>query len=388
MSGRDEFLREMAAAQDDVLGQRSLAGGVKARLRRTLAQRARRRVTGPFLLASLASAAAVFVVVAVVARRSPLTFAVGDAGARGEIGAPIVAAESRPVDLLFSDGSFLALAPSGRARVTSIDERGAAILVERGRAEVSVVPRKNGSWRVDIGPFEIHVKGTRFSIDWDPESERLDFHLHKGAVVITAPCLAGGRSLVAGESLQASCRVPAPEAAPSVVVAPAPGPTLAPPPVRAHAEAPGPGWRQLAAAQDYAAALEAALRLGFDRELRTAAPADLLVLGDVARLAGDPEHAVRAYEAARRKHPSADRSAFAIGLVEFDHRRRYRTAADWFAAYLDEQPDGPLVEEAQGRLMESWQRAGEPAKARAVGESYLARAPHGQYADLARRLTR
>jgi hypothetical protein len=112
----------------------------------------------------------------------------------------------------------------------------------------------------------------------------------------------------------------------------------------------------------------------------------LLVLGDVARLAGDPERAVQAYEAAHRKHPTDDRSAFAIGLVEFDHWHRYRRAAEWFAAYLGEQPDGSLVDEARGRLMEAWQRAGEPAQARAIAEAYLTRSPNGQYADLARRL--
>jgi hypothetical protein len=385
VNGRDDFLRDLAAAQDEVLRQRSIAGGVKARVRQTLARRTSRRRTWLVTLSVAAAALGVVAIVA-VARRAPLTFAVGDAGARGELGAPIVAAEAKPVDLVFSDGSYLALAPRGRARVTSIDERGAAILVERGRADVSVVPRKNGSWRVEMGPFEIHVKGTRFSLDWDPEAERLDFQLHKGAVVITAPCLAGGRALVAGESLQASCRAQPPEeeGAPAVeAVAP---PTRAR--ARGAAPAPSPAWRPRAGAQDYRAALDAALSFGFERELRRSSPADLLLLGDVARLAGDPARAVQAYEAARRKHPTVDRSAFAIGLVEFDHRHRYRAAADWFATYLSEQPEGPLAEEAQGRLMEAWQRAGEISKARAVGEAYLSRHPRGQYADLARRLTR
>jgi hypothetical protein len=390
MSGRDELLREMAAAEDEVLHRSSLVGAAKVRLRATLDRRARRRLASPVVV-SVAAAAAAVVAVTAVARRSPLTFDVGDAHVRGEIDAPIVAADARPVDLVFSDGSLFALAPRGRARVTSIDSRGAAILVERGRADVSVVPRKNGSWRVDVGPFEIHVKGTRFSLDWDPEAERLDFHLHKGAVLITAPCLEGGRALVAGESLEASCHPRV--AAPAPALEPAAPPAAragARPVARARADAPPApsSWRELAAAQDYAGALEAARRLGFERELRAGGPSDLLVLGDVARLAGDPERAVQAYEAAHRKHPAADRSAFAIGLVEFDHWHRYRRAADWFAAYLGEQPHGPLVDEAQGRLMEAWQRAGEPAKARAVGEAYLAQSPTGQYADLARRLTR
>jgi TolA-binding protein len=105
-------------------------------------------------------------------------------------------------------------------------------------------------------------------------------------------------------------------------------------------------------------------------------------------LAGDPTRALQAYQAARSKHSSPDRSAFAIGLVEFDQRGRYASAAEWFARYIQEQPRGPLVDEARGRLMEAWQRSGNAAKAREVAEAYLTRSPRGQYADLARRLTR
>jgi hypothetical protein len=379
----------MASAQDQLLRHRSVVGEARARLRLAAAPRARRRLA-PAILAGAAAAAAI---AALVAWRSPLTFAVGDDGVRGQLGAPIVAPASRPVDLVFSDGSYLALGPAGRARVTTIDHRGAAILVEHGHADVSVVPHRNGRWRVDVGPFEVLVKGTRFSISWDPDEERLDFQLHKGAVVITAPCLPGGRALVEGQSLRASCRAPRP--APSVAAAapaeraPRPDEGAAPqaPPARSAARPQASTWRQLAGEQDYRAALDAAVRAGFDREVRRSSPSDLLWLGDVARLAGDPARALLAYEAARQKRPAADRSAFAIGLVEFDHRHRYRRAADWFEAYIAEQPAGPLVEEAEGRLMEAWQRAGEPAKARAAGQQYLARHPRGLYSDLARRLT-
>jgi hypothetical protein len=63
LSARDDFLREVASAQDELLHRGSAVDGVKVRLRRTVAERAHRRVTGPFLFASLASAALVFVMV-------------------------------------------------------------------------------------------------------------------------------------------------------------------------------------------------------------------------------------------------------------------------------------------------------------------------------------
>jgi hypothetical protein len=373
----------MAAAQDELLGSASVLAHEKARLRGAPVPRARRPFLVP-LLVTLGAAAACFVVVSTM-RRGALTFAVGAAALDGEVGAAIIAPEASPVDLGFSDGSQVALGPSGRARVTTIDAHGATILVERGHADVSVVPRRNGRWRVDAGPFAIHVKGTRFSFDWDPATERLDFHLHKGAVEITAPCLDGGRSLVAGESLQASCRPPRVEASPAP---PAAVPASEPPRAAPQAREASTSWRQLAGAQDYRGALDAALRRGFDGECRRSSPADLLLLGDVARLAGDPEHAMQAYASARKRRDGADRSAFAIGLIEFDQRHRYRRAAEWFETYVREQPRGPLVEEAEGRSMEAWQRAGEPSKAREAAQSYLVRHPTGPYADLARRTKR
>lgn len=386
MTERDDFLREMASAQDELIRRGSILAREKQRLRGELARRVsppRRRLAPVFI--ALGAVAAALAVLA-TSSRPALTFAVGNAKSAGELGTAINAPEASPVDLRFSDGSLLALGPSGRARVTILHERGAAILVERGHADVSVVPRKNGRWRVDVGPFAIHVKGTRFSFDWDPASEWLSFHLQTGAVEITAPCLDGGRSLVAGESLRASCRPSAPE----VSAAPArpavePSPAVQEPPAPARS---APAWRQLAGAHDYRGALDAALARGFDAECRRASPADLLLLGDVARLAGDPERALQAYGAARKKRDDAGRSAFAIGLIEFDHRRRYQQAAEWFAIYVREQPRGALVEEAEGRLIEAWQRAGEASKAKQAAEAYLARHPAGQYADLALRTKR
>ena len=396
LTPREQFLRQMAAAQDAELGQVGSVAQQKARLRQRIEQGARglrlaRWLALPAVVAGVAAAAWLLF------WPSPLTFAVGAPRAHGEVGVAVAAPPADAIDLMFSDGSFVALGPTSRARVTTIDARGAAILVERGHADVSIVPRKGGSWRVDAGPFEIQVKGTRFSFDWDPTLEQLDFRLDHGAVRITAPCLPGGRSLVAGQSLRASCKAVASSEVPASAT-PEPATTKALPSADAAASAAplaqvvavptAPSWQKLAAAQDYRAALKAAIKLGFEAECSRGSSADLLQLGDVARLAGDPARAVQAYEAARGKRASADRSAFAIGLVEFDQRGRYARAAEWFATYIKEQPSGPLAEEAHGRLMDAWQRAGNAAQARAVAATYLSRYPRGQYADLARRLTR
>jgi hypothetical protein len=396
----DDLFRRVAEAQDELLERVSTVDREVRRIAERPAPRARRAwLVAPVLLTA-AGAAAAF---ALVALGRPLTVERTDVAAAVSVGADVVAPAERPVALAFSDGSTMELGATARARVTRLNAHGAAIRVERGRAAISVVPRRGNDWGVDVGPFHVAVKGTRFSLRWEPETERFSFELEHGKVVITSPCLAGERALVAGESLEASCRWQPADRPPVAAAASAPAPVAAPPvevmapevaPVDEPAEAPrvrvserAPAWRKLASAQRYGEALAAAERGGFAAECRRRDAADLLLLGDVARLAGSPARAAQAYEAARRKRGATpDRSAFGLGLVAFDQRRDYRAAAAWFQTYLREQPRGALAEQAEGRLMDAWQRAGEGARAREAARGYLARYPHGAYGDLARRL--
>ncbi|HEX6245102.1 MAG TPA: hypothetical protein VFZ61_29475, partial [Polyangiales bacterium] len=91
----------------------------------------------------------------------------------------------------------------------------------------------------------------------------------------------------------------------------------------------------------------------------------------------------------RRRFPGskeASTAAFTLGRMAFDQRARYADAARWFAVYLAEQPDGPLMGDARGRLLEAHQHLGNTAAARREAEGYLRRFPDGPYADQARRI--
>ncbi len=158
------------------------------------------------------------------------------------------------------------------------------------------------------------------------------------------------------------------------------------PTLTSHARA---DWRGLAARAQYRESLAAAVaelngggwtagcaRLGAD---------DLVLLGDVARLAGDLSRADEAYQSARRRFPSADRPTFALGLIAFEGRHDYGAAAGWFEAYLRRYPRGALAREAAGRLLESRLKAGDDAAARAAATTYLRDFPGGPHAELARR---
>jgi hypothetical protein len=112
-----------------------------------------------------------------------------------------------------------------------------------------------------------------------------------------------------------------------------------------------------------------------------------LLLGDVARLAGEPEHAAHAYAAVRRRFagsPSAARAAFALGRLRVDTDRA--AAERWFDTYVREEPSGPLVAAAHDWLFELAVSSGEPGRRQARARSYLDLYPNGAHAEDARRL--
>jgi tetratricopeptide (TPR) repeat protein len=145
-------------------------------------------------------------------------------------------------------------------------------------------------------------------------------------------------------------------------------------------------WRTLAAAGKFRDALAAAEQAGFDAECKRASGADLLALGDAARLSGSAERAEQAYGAAHGKLSQGGRASYGLGLVAFDQRGDFTRAARHFEAYLREQPGGSLRTEAMGRLLEAWQRAGRVSEARRVAERYLSLYPQGPQAARAKQL--
>lgn len=385
--------REVRALQDESRAARPVPS-VEERLARLHAEIGRRGApTRASLARSLALGAVVGLVVALVGvwfvgPAEPLV-----ASARGDsvaVGALLSAAHER-VPISFSDGTLLSLERDSRARIVRLDEQGAELALERGTLRAAVVPRPNARWVVAAGPFEIRVTGTRFDASWDPSRELLRVVMQEGSVRVTGACLSEPRALGAGDVSEFSCasKSTAVAAQPEPAGARLPQPPVAPrPSVKPRAAT--PDWRELARESRFKQALVAAESAGYSGLCARLSAADVLELGNVARLAGNPARAAEAYLAARQRFAgsgTAASAAFQLGRIAFDGARDYASARRWFDAYLAEAPGGGLAQEALGRRMEAEHRSGDRVAAKASAERYLARFPGGAHAALAQSLT-
>lgn len=390
------------------------------------------------------SLAALLTAVGLVLSRSPvegppLSFHVGAGQKPGVLRALEVAPSDARLPIEFSDGTRLELEPGARARVVELGREGGEVVLEAGRAHVSVVPQARRSgvepWRVRTGPYLVEVKGTRFELAWDPQADAFALDLFEGRVVVGGCEPGQSHTLVAGQSARASCGekrwvvsslaaasalevAPAREA-PSEAVTSLPGDAsvsasdaeaeakerdaheraaegaerVAPSSERAarrpapKVAAPAPSWQALAREGHFEAAYRRIVEAGLDTRHERLPAADLLLLGDTARLNADVAVARSAYLTVRRRFAQsaeAARAAFALGRIEVEADPS--GAARWFELYLREQPRGSLVAAARDRLFELAAAAGDEQRQRRAAREYLEHQPAGAHAADARKL--
>jgi hypothetical protein len=345
--------------------------------------RQQRRWLPIVVAASVAAGVAAFFVVT-----RPVTFQIGEARP-GQLGSVIEATDGRTVPVSFSEGSTLSLHDGGRIRVLSVERGDARVLVEDGVVDASIAHRGGAPtrWQFEVGAYHVTVTGTRFRIAFRAAGDRsLRVSTEEGSVAVSGGCLETPKTVSAGESLEASCparEMPAPDDVPAAEAALAPTPDLAPTAKAMRTER----WRELLAAGRLLEGLRAAERASFDQVCRTATAKELLALADAGRFFGPSKRAVAALVAMRARFPgsaAAGTAAFTLGRIVFEKEHDYSQAASWFETYLREQPSGPLMGDAFGRLMEARLRAGDTLRARTTAEQYLGRFPAGPYSAEAR----
>ena len=321
------------------------------------------------------------------------------------------------MNVLFNEGSKFALAPGTRGRIRVVDRDGAHLAIEHGTASFQVTQATGRRWLVDVGPFLVTVKGTVFTVTWDPLSEHFELSLRRGSVVVSGPVSAGEIALRAGQRLVVNLAKietviteettepvsgqlagPPPAVVPADVQPPAEATQPARPSPAAMSVTPTAAklgaenrWRDELARGHWDRILADVKRAGVETTLNKASSEDLFALADAARYQRRPDLARAALLAERRRFPDSPRSLDAIYLLGRSEETRESGTAHaiaWYDEYLNRAPTGPFVGEALGRKMTLTEKLEGPARARPVAQDYLRRFPKGNYAGSARELIR
>ncbi len=360
------------------------------------------------------------------------------------VDAPLEAPSSQATRVDLSDGSSFALAPGSAARLRAIDARGARFALTRGEAEIEVIHRDATRFAIEAGRYTLHVIGTRFAARYDEARDTLAVQMREGRVRIEGPfgdVFASGTEWieVGPEGPREQATVTATTIAP---VVPGPGPVIearaevhsetdeigeageageaeageagragethsavradervARPSAVAALEDPPAGGRSRARSfedrrrafrramerGDYTVALSHLRQADRERVRATGNAQALLRLATAERRAGLASAQVTLTRI-RSRFPTSGPAADALFLLarRSFQAHRYAAAADGFAGYLREAPEGRHRRDAAGRLIEARRAAGQSSGAARAAERYLSRYPDGPHQNVAR----
>jgi hypothetical protein len=359
-----------------------------------------------------------------------LEFAVGVGGESGTVG-QVVSSRTGGAQVLFTDGSRVALRQDARLTVLALTPTGAEVRLLDGVVEVDVRHRSDAAWTFEAGPYVVRVEGTSFELGWDAGNRRLSLRMHAGRVALGQP--AGGRpwrSVVGGESVvldeggnsagpaatdegrpsgvgpESPPEAPSVGARPPVAVSSSTGEARVRTGDRSRARGVGAEHRSVGSAPRQAAwasmlskgAFEAivaeAAQAGIDVCLGAEGEQNLAALADAARYTHRADLARRTLLAMRARFPTSSRArdaAFFLARIDETARPASEGALDWYARYLEESPRGSYAEEALGRQMILLGRRPNgrgAARARGVASRYLEQYPRGVYSGEASTLLR
>jgi TolA-binding protein len=339
---------------------------------------------------------------------TPVPFYVNGHAERSHVGRWLRTKAGEKSRIGFADGSAVEIQERSETRIIEADEKHVTVDLNTGRLFFDVAHDRGNDWTVRAGPFAVLVVGTRFSVQWDATSSLFLLNVSRGTVRVIGPGISNdGVSLSAGNGLRAD--------ADSGVIAIGPDEKLRNSPLTpdkldfetgqdaAHATAPTvpdamhptsrknevQEWKKLSRDKQYGASLHAAKALGIAFLSRTLEEKDLWQLANTARYAKDPESAEALFVAYRTRFPGSakrETAAYLLGLTATAAPSDAADAAFWFETYLREDENGPLAQEAIGRLINLKQKTGRPEEAKAFARTYLSRFPEGPFAAPANRL--
>lgn len=353
--------------------QPALNPGVRSRVLAQHPQSGAPRAFPPYRWALSGFAVAVALAVMLILRApSALTFQA--AGRTGEVGAWLSAQPTQELALNFSEGTRVSLSKGSRGRVTRVTHSGAHMELADGSVEAEVTHAPGAAWSFGAGPFEVTVTGTKLGVSWAPDTGRFELSVSRGSVLVKGPFISQQQEVRAGQVCRVDLNHHLMELGQLVDEAVHPAQTTL-------SAAPQPSTAPQPSAVPKTVG-SAALPPTTSSASHPLSAQSLLDEARAARMSGRPDLERAALLACRKRapgQPAAAQAAYLLGRASAAGE-----ASAWFEAYLREMPQGLLAREAAGRLIESYQAAGNPAAAQSAASRYLARYPNGPHAAMAR----
>ena len=286
--------------------------------------------------------------------------------------------------LRFADGSRVDLVgEASSVEVGPMSVSYTELVLEKGAARFDVTHNPERRFAVRAGNTRVEVLGTRFTVE--RSEPRVRVLVEQGRVRVIWP--GGERALSAGE---VGWFPPDPIGS----AAPEPVPV---PRGDGEPEAPPSGGRNADRAALRSQFLELARRGEYrqaygvmreDPSVVTNSAEDLMLAADAARLSGHPERApeyLRRITTEHRRDSRAPLAAFTLGRILLTQLGQPAEAQRAFALTRELAPGGALAEDALAREVESAERSGQRARARALADEYSKNYPAGKRLDAVRR---
>jgi ferric-dicitrate binding protein FerR (iron transport regulator) len=318
------------------------------------------------------------------------------------------------IQLSFDEGSKFVLSPGTRGRLRAVASEGTRLAIEHGAASFQITENPARRWFVEAGPFVVSVRGTDFTVVWEPQQQQIEVRLRRGSVVVNGPVVGDGLVLRPGQNLTvslpkaevvitegqsrtaataASVDIAPPVSAPPSSSASVSGGEQESPASRAHAAAPPAAtarrWEEAMANGQWDRILADVDREGVETTLPNLNSTELFALADAARYRRRTDLARIALLEQRRRFPNSPRALdalFLLGRVEEARASGQGLAIERYDEYLARAPTGTYAAEALGRRMILTKAVEGPLKASRIAEEYLRRFPKGSYAQAARAL--
>jgi TolA-binding protein len=410
MTGRDKIARDLGellaeASGPDQLDERLarqkaavVAAAVKGRGRH-------RRLIFPIVpsaaIGAVAAAACFAIWVGINSADDRIAFFVNDEPGELAEGHFIQTEGNREV-IRFDGGHQFQFGKATKARVVKAGAGQVIVDLEQGEVQAEVVPGSRVAWIVRAGEYRVAVKGTVFSVNWDDSAAVLKVSVDRGKVAVHGPgvdeegvFVSQGSSLRADaskgqitveqthkeETVTATDSQAQSEVAPVAIDASGTATAQDASLSLGKGNVAPPDWKKMYANKDFQGIMDLAEKKGVETIKRRLGKDELWIVANSARYVRNNRLADELFQVFRSRFPGAGQSQTAAFLLaKFALESSRMTDAErWFETYLSESPDGPLAEEALGRLISVYSKLGKSDKATESAEIYIRKYKDGYF---------